>query len=117
MVVDIQNKKYAFDIDKMMKWVSSTPKGEKNIDITITHTTPVFTEEQEEIKGSSVKEITESKSVLNDTMNQIRYDFMKMIVSTILGHYSSIDGTLEITPQQQICLNTLKNKGILVEIK
>lgn len=117
MVLNIENKEYYLDIDKLMKWVAMTPSSEKNIDITITHTSPVFTEDAEEIEGSSVKEITESKSTLNDTMNNIRYDFMKIILSTMLGHYTDNNGELKITPQQRICLNTLKNKNILVEFK
>lgn len=117
MVLNIENKEYYLDIDKMMKWVATTPSSEKNIDITITHTSPVFTENAEEIEGSSVKEITESKSTLNESMNHIRYDFMKLILSTMLGHYTDDAGILVVTPQQRICLNTLKNKNILVEVK
>ena len=117
MTIDFKNKKYSFDLDKLMKWVAATPSNEKNIDITITQTSPIFNEDNEVIEGGSVKEITETKSNLNNTMNQIRFEFMRMIMATVLEHYTNYVGENEFTPQQEICINTLKNKGILVELK
>lgn len=116
--------KYAIDLDKLMKWVSTTPSSEKNVATTITQIIPIIDEESnvddDSIANFSTKEITENKDTLNDTMNNIRYDIIKLLLNTLFSsvdhlNSSSLQEVLSI--QQRICFNTLLNKGIIIELK
>ena len=117
------DKIYAINISKIMRWVSTTPQEERNILTTITQVQPLQTtdydidDEDISIEVAS-KEITENKTTLNDTMNNVRYDLIKMILSELFTHpnnESNSDWTL-LSFTQKICFNTLAKEGIIYEI-
>ena len=95
-MLKLGNKAYAIDISKIMRWVSTTPQEERNILTTITQVQPLQTtdygidDEDVSIEVAS-KEITENKTTLNDTMNNVRYDLIKMILSELFT-YTNNDG-------------------------
>lgn len=117
----IDNKVYAIDMNKLMKWVATTPSSEKNVSTTITQVIPIIDEEtgieEETMANFSTKEITENKETLNDTMNSIRYDIVKIFLNKLLEN-EFYEGSLEnnLTYQQRICFNTLLHNGIIIEL-
>lgn len=122
-MLKIGDKIYAIDISKIMQWVSTTPQGERNILTTITQVQPIQTVDYEidDEDGSievASKEITENKTTLNETMNNIRYDLIKMILSELFTYKNETDGGnyAPITFTQKICFNTLVKEGIIYEI-
>ena len=122
-MLKLGNKAYAIDISKIMRWVSTTPQEERNILTTITQVQPLQTtdygidDEDVSIEVAS-KEITENKATLNDTMNNVRYDLIKMILSELFTHPNN-ESNNDWTPlsfTQKICFNTLAKEGIIYEI-
>ena len=122
-MLKLGNKAYAIDISKIMRWVSTTPQEERNILTTITQVQPLQTtdygidDEDVSIEVAS-KEITENKTTLNDTMNNVRYDLIKMILSELFT-YTNNESNSDRTPlsfTQKICFNTLAKEGIIYEI-
>ncbi len=122
-MLKLGNKAYAIDISKIMRWVSTTPQEERNILTTITQVQPLQTtdygidDEDVSIEVAS-KEITENKTTLNDTMNNVRYDLIKMILSELFT-YTNNENNSDWTPlsfTQKICFNTLAKEGIIYEI-
>lgn len=125
----IDNKTYIIDLDKLMQWVSQTPSSEKNVSTTITQIIPIMEEENSEIEnalsGITTKEITENKDSLNDIMNNIRYDIIKILLLNILQTENNIVNTQidyssferGMTCYQKLCFNSLLNKGIIIELK
>ena len=122
-MLKLGNKTYAIDISKIMRWVSTTPHEERNILTTITQVQPLQTtdygidDEDVSIEVAS-KEITENKTTLNDTMNNVRYDLIKMILSELFT-YTNNESNSDWTPlsfTQKICFNTLSKEGIIYEI-
>lgn len=122
-MLKLGNKAYAIDISKIMRWVSTTPQEERNILTTITQVQPLQTtdygidDEDVSIEVAS-KEITENKTTLNDTMNNIRYDLIKLILSELFT-YTNNESNSDWTPlsfTQKICFNTLAKEGIIYEI-
>ena len=122
-MLKLGNKAYAIDISKIMRWVSTTPQEERNILTTITQVQPLQTtdygidDEDVSIEVAS-KEITENKTTLNDTMNNVRYDLIKMILSELFT-YTNNESNSDWTPisfTQKICFNTLVKEGIIYEI-
>lgn len=122
-MLKLGNKAYAIDISKIMRWVSTTPQEERNILTTITQVQPLQTtdygidDEDVSIDVAS-KEITENKTTLNDTMNNVRYDLIKMILSELFT-YTNNESNSDWTPlsfTQKICFNTLAKEGIIYEI-
>ena len=122
-MLKLGNKAYAIDISKIMRWVSTTPQEERNILTTITQVQPLQTtdygidDEDVSIEVAS-KEITENKTTLNDTMNNIRYDLIKLILSELFT-YTNNESNSDRTPlsfTQKICFNTLAKEGIIYEI-
>ena len=112
------DKIYTIDIDKLMKWVSSNPVSERNVVSSITQIYPVMGDNEEEIPEEtlldySTKEITEHKETLNDTMSNIRYDIIKILLNALMYDMSSEE---DMSFQQKLALNTLINKGIIIEI-
>ena len=122
-MIKLGNKAYAIDMSKIMRWVSTTPQEERNILTTITQVQPLQTtdygidDEDVSIEVAS-KEITENKTTLNDTMNNVRYDLIKMILSELFT-YTNNESNSDWTPlsfTQKICFNTLAKEGIIYEI-
>lgn len=118
-MVDIDGILYKIDIDALMAWVSETPSSEKNIS-TITTLNYPLTDEDEEIVE---KEISENKTTLNDTMNNIRYDLIRNLINTLFTTYTNnindiVTYTLkDLTFGQKIAFNTLLAKNIIKEVK
>ena len=122
-MLKLGNKAYAIDISKIMRWVSTTTQEERIILTTITQVQPLQTtdygidDEDVSIEVAS-KEITENKATLNDTMNNVRYDLIKMILSELFTHPNN-ESNNDWTPlsfTQKICFNTLAKEGIIYEI-
>lgn len=118
-MIDIEGILYKIDIDALMAWVSETPSSEKNIS-TITTLNYPLTDEDEEIVE---KEISENKTTLNDTMNNIRYDLIRNLINTLFTTYTNnindiVTYTLkDLTFGQKITFNTLLAKNIIKEVK
>ena len=110
------NITYIIDLDKLMKWVSNNPSSERNIVSSITQIYPIMDENEEDISNEgldySTKEITEHKETLNETMSNIRYDIIKLLLNVLM---LNVDIEEEMTFQQKLALNTLINKGIIIE--
>ena len=118
-MIDIDGIIYKLDIDALMAWVSETPSSEKNIS-TITTLNYPLTDESEEIVE---KEVSESKTALNDTMNNIRYDIIRNLINTLFTTYTNNINDIvtyclkDLTYGQKIAFNTLFAKKIIKEVK
>lgn len=122
-MLKLGNKAYAIDISKIMRWVSTTPQEERNILTTITQVQPLQTtdygiDDEDVTIDVASKEITENKTTLNDTMNNVRYDLIKMILSELFTYTNneSNSGWTPLSFTQKICFNTLAKEGIIYEI-
>lgn len=111
------NTTYIINLDNLMKWVSTTPTAERNVISSITQIYPIMGENGEDIPEEaldySTKEITEHKETLNETMSNIRYDVIKLLLNTLM--LSVNIESEELSFQQKLALNTLINKGIIIE--
>lgn len=117
-MLKIGNTIYVIDISKLMLIVSKTPQNEKNIVTSLTQVYPLQTDDNDEdinITDIASKEIVETKSILNDTMNNIRYDFLKMLLTIALSIDSNINSLDDLSFSQKLTLNTLLNEGIIIE--
>jgi hypothetical protein len=67
------------------------------------------------------KEITENKSTLNDVFNNVRYDFVRSLINTLLtitvDGMGNVFGTRieDFTFGQKLAFNTLLAKKIIIE--
>lgn len=118
-MVDIGGKYYKIDMDNLMSWVSETPSSEKNTSTITTLTYPLSDDDGDEFQ----KEISENKSTLNDTMNNIRYDFARNLLNTLFTSYNNelneptIFSIKDLTFGQKLAFNSLIAKNIINEIK
>lgn len=116
-MLNIDGKFYMIDMDAVMKWVSETPNSEKNINTITTMNYPV-------IDGEEIieKEISETKSTLNETMNNVRYDFLRILLNTLFTTFTnelnqSLSSSInDLTFAQKIVFNTLLAKKIIIEV-
>lgn len=116
-MIDIDGKFYRIDMDAVMKWVSETPSSEKNINTITTLTYPM-------IEGEEVveKEITENKSTLNDIMNNVRYDFFRILLNTLFMPLTNEINQMvtfslaDMSIGQKLAFNTLLAKHIITEV-
>jgi hypothetical protein len=113
-MIDINGKLYRIDMDAFMAWVTESPSAEKNVSTMTTLTYPMDDE------GIVEKEVTETKSSLNETMNNVRYDFARLLLNTLFTN--NIDNMGGITMNikdlsfgQRIAFNTLLAKKIITE--
>lgn len=119
-MIEIDGKFYKIDIDKLMSWVSETPSSEKNTNTITTLTYPISDENDSD---EFQKEISENKSTLNDTMNNIRYDFMRNLLTVLLTTYTdelnnpSTFLLKDLTFGQKIAFNSFIAKDIITENK
>ena len=90
-IIDLDNKQYAIDMNKLMAWVSKTPANEKNVTTSISQLWPIVEDGNDE---TMQKEVTETKSTLNENMNNVRYDFVRILINTILNPLFNGDGIL-----------------------
>lgn len=115
-MIEINGKYYRIDMDALMAWVTKTPSSEKNINTVTTITYPV-SDDNDIVE----KEISENKSTLNETMNQIRYDFVKLLLTNIFTTFTTdMDTILSFSPEtmsfgQKLAFNTLLAKNIITE--
>jgi len=118
-MIEIDGKFYIIDMDKLMAWVAETPSSEKNINTITTMTYPITNDDEEEIVE---KEISETKSTLNDAMNNIRYDFVRILINTILTTFTTdLNQILSyelktMSFSQKLAFNTLLYKKIIIEV-
>lgn len=114
-LIEIGGKHYKIDMDALMSWVSETPVTEKNINTITTLSYPITEEDMVE------KEITENKSTLNDVFNNVRYDFVRSLINTLLtitvDGMGNVFGTRieDFTFGQKLAFNTLLAKKIIIE--
>lgn len=118
-MLKFNDKTYIIDLDHLMKWVSTSPTSERNVVSAITQIYPVMGDNEEDITEETIldystKEITEHKETLNDTMSNIRYDIVKILLNTLM--FDANNGE-ELSFQQKLAINTLINKKILIEIE
>lgn len=116
MIETLNNERYVIDMSRLMAWVAKTPSSEKNITTLITETYPMQTDEGEGFEAAT-KEISESKTTLNEVMNNIRYDLAKQLIQPLLEYNdSSITNFEDLTFSQKLCFNSLLNEGIIKEV-
>lgn len=114
----IDGKVYYLNLDNLFSIVSDTPQKERPISTTITQ---VYGD-NDEIEGNA-KEIVESKSNFNETMNNVRYDMLKNLITCLLTTTVDTDGAIlrvthlkDMTFAQGLCFNTLIEYNILSEV-
>lgn len=119
-MIEIEGKYYVIDMDKMMAWVVETPASEKNINTITTMSYPITNDDDEE--EIVEKEVSENKSTLNETMNNVRYDFIRILMNTIFTTFTNnMNQIITLTPEdlsfgQKLAFNTLINKNIIKEV-
>ena len=118
-MVEIDGKYYIIDMDALMAWICETPNSEKNITTMTTISYPITNDDNED--EVLEKEVTENKSTLNDTMNNVRYDFVKNLINSLfLTFGNDITQLVSYTTKdlifgQKIAFNTLLYKKIIIE--
>jgi hypothetical protein len=116
----IDGKLYYINLDNLFKYVAEISSKEKPINTTITQ----FYGGEDEDMGGDDKQIVETKANVNDTMNTVRYDVIKYIISCLFENNVNSDGIPvginhlnELTFAQGVCLNTLLKHKILLEVE
>lgn len=118
-MIEIDGKYYIIDLDRLMAWVVETPSSEKNINTITTMSYPITNDDEEEIVE---KEVSETKSTLNETMNNVRYDFVRNLFNVLFSTFTTDIGqvvsmsTKDLSFAQKITFNTLIYKKIIIEI-
>ena len=118
-MIDIDGKYYMLDLDKLMAWVVETPASEKNINTITTMSYPITNEDDNELVE---KEVSETKSTLNEVMNNVRYDLIRNLLNILFTTFTNDMGQIvtlnidNLTLAQKIVFNTLLNKKIIIEI-
>lgn len=118
-MIDIDGKYYILDLDKLMAWVVETPASEKNINTITTMSYPITNEDDNELVE---KEVSETKSTLNEVMNNVRYDLIRNLLNILFTTFTNDMGQIvilsmnDLTLAQKIVFNTLLNKKIIIEI-
>lgn len=116
----IDDKVYYINLQNLFSVVSETPTNEKIVNTTITQ---FYGDSDSEIVGNG-KEIVEAKSNMNETMNNVRYDFIKLIFSCLFDNNYTMEGIptkpvhlKDLSLSQRLCINTLIEYKILMEIE
>lgn len=118
--IKFNNKSYAIDLDKLMKWISSPVEGNDNqLQTTVTE---VWARPEDENYGDDLdlitKEMTDIKSDSSDVST--KFEIMKDILSIVMGINYNPDGSLKstdkLTLSEALCLNTLITYEIIYEI-
>ena len=117
-MIEIEGKHFIIDMDKLMAWVVETPTAEKNFNTMTTMTYGINDEDEDVVE----KEVTENKSTLNETLNNIRYDLVKSLLNVIFVDFQNdINQNIQLSLDdlsfsQKIVFNTLLHKKIIIEI-
>lgn len=118
-MVEIDGKYYIIDLDKLMAWIVETPTNEKNITTMTTMSYPISNDDEDEI---AQKEVSETKSTLNEIMNNVRYDFIRNLFNVLFGTFTTDMGQIvslsikDLSFAQKITFNTLLHKKIIIEV-
>ena len=102
---EFNGRYYAIDMDKFMEFISHNPNNEKDTNTVITQvfadTSLDEDDDNENIKEKSIgdfravsKEITETKTNNNVAFNNVRYDFIRILLNTIVSPYYSPEGAI-----------------------
>lgn len=117
----IDDKIYYLNLDAVFGMVTNTPNNEKPVNTTITQ---VYGHDEDDNEIGGGKEIVETKSNLNDTMNNVRYDLVKNLIFTLLSISYDDDGTprrvfhlSDLSFAQGLSFNTLIEYNFLQEIE
>lgn len=125
---------YAIDMEKFIHFVSTCSDKEKDTNTTITQ---IFSDtsnsDEDDIITKDIsnnnfrvvsKEISETRANNNAVFNNVRYDFIRILLNTIINPYYNPDGSMIIANNenemflgQKIAFNTLLHNGIIFEIK
>lgn len=113
----LENKEYYVNMEKIMEFVTNTPKNERNIATVITERYPVIEDSVDDDIVS--KEMIESKSSLNEVTNGIRYDLVKTFLNTLLMGITDEAPLIfnQLTFAQKLSFNTLIEYGIIDEVR
>lgn len=116
----IDGKIYYLNMDRIFQLIGEIPQKEKVVNTTITQ----YYGRDEDPNANNGKEIVEAKSNTNETMSNVRYDFLKFIIYYLLsnkfeneGIPISIKHLNEMSFGQGLCLNTLIEYKILLEVE
>lgn len=120
---DFNGKTFYIDIKALMSFLTKSSSNEKQNDTSITQIYAVDQEENSNDVKMVSKEVSETKSNINDTMVNIRYDIIKYMLNGLLEPIQNENGRIvyinnldEINFTQTLCLNSLKAEGILKEL-
>lgn len=112
--IEYKGHKYSIDLNKALEFIYGNPEKKLSYETAITQSwgypTSMSIEEvgKEDMQQIS-KEITESKSSLNDVMINVRYDIIKNLLSLLTD---SEEGSQKFS----LAFNTLYNEKIIIEI-
>ena len=118
-MIEIDGKYYIIDMDKLMKWIVESPSSEKQINTITTMSYPLTNDDEDEIVE---KEVSETKSTLNETMNNVRYDFVRSLFSVLFTTFTNEMNQImtlsinDLSFGQKIVFNTLFYKKIIIEV-
>lgn len=121
---DFNGKAFYIDMKALISFLTTSSSDEKQNDTSITQ---IYAIDQEEMSNNDVKmvskEVSETKSNINDTMVNIRYDLVKNLLNALIEPIQNensgivyINNLNEMNFTQTLCLNTLKAEGILKEL-
>lgn len=121
---DFNGKTFYIDMKALISFLTTSSSDEKQNDTSITQ---IYAIDQEEMNNNDVKmvskEVSETKSNINDTMVNIRYDLVKNLLNALIEPIQNENGGIvyinnlgEMNFTQTLCLNTLKAEGILKEL-
>lgn len=121
---DFNGKAFYIDMKALISFLTTSSSDEKQNDTSITQ---IYAIDQEEMSNNDVKmvskEVSETKSNINDTMVNIRYDLVKNLLNALIEPIQNENGGIvyinnlnEMNFTQTLCLNTLKAEGILKEL-
>ena len=124
--IEYDGSYYAIDMNAIMEFVSGSTNDPANGGSTVTQTygIPNFSDDEGEIKPGKFqllsKDITESKSGINDNLANIRYDMIKNLLSILLinqaNEAASTSSPSNFDFGQLLAFNTLLAEKIIYEI-
>lgn len=119
----IDGKLYYLNLSNLFKLVTEISSREKPINTTITQYYGGEDDDENELQNDD-KQIVETKSNVNEVMNNVRYDIVKFMITCLFESKVNSDGIPmgiqhldELSFAQGVCLNTLIKHKILLEIE
>lgn len=116
----IDNKAYYINLVNLFSVVSEATPKEKIVNTTITQ---YYGDNDSDNNDEGGKEIVESKSSVNESMCNVRYDFIKHLFDCLFGANYTMSGVPtypmkleELSLSQKLCMNTLIEYKILIEV-